>query len=285
MKAELADRRKAEGRGQLKLRRLATQQEGLIRSFDGNEIHYESSGEGFPIVCCNGLGCASFFWVYFLVVGNFAIGFMRYLLPIYPLFCLFAAVFFYQLLNVNRKLYAIRYLLYAFLILLLIWPFSFLHIYMQPNTRVLATNWISQNIPAGKTIALEHWDDGLPLFGQQKYNVLTLPLYDPDTTKKWTAINAQITQTDYVIIASNRLYVPLMKMTDCAHLPIGRCYTQTAEYYKKLFDGSLGFQKVTEFSIFPSLEIGNWKLEIRDEIADESFTVYDHPKVMIFKRE
>ncbi len=224
----------------------------------------------------------TFFWTYFLTVGNFAIGFMRYMLPLYPLLCLFAAAFFFRLYNRLPahlgKLVASGYLLVA-----IIWPLSFVNIYQKPNTRVLASEWINNNISQGLTIAIEHWDDSLPLFGQEKYHMITLPLYDPDTESKWAIINQQLSKTDYIVIASNRLYVPLQKLTNCQTLPPGKCYPLTTKYYQTLFNSSLGFKKVAEFSVYPTLEIGNWKLEIRDDVADESFTVYDHPKVMIFK--
>lgn len=232
----------------------------------------------------------TFFFAYFLVIGNFAIGFMRYLLPLYPLLSLFGAVFLYRFLS-SRTRFGI--LLMALIeISLLIWPLMFIHIYSRPNTRVLASQWINKNIPSGSTLAIEHWDDALPLFGQEKYQILTLPLYDPDTEEKWTMINQKLSQTDYIILASNRLYTPLMKLTDCQRLPIGRCYTQTANYYKKLFDGSLSFKKISEFSVYPALAISkawpfglrNLKLEIDDSSADESFSVYDHPKIGIFKK-
>jgi hypothetical protein len=215
------------------------------------------------------------------------------------------------------------------IIIVFAWPLSFMHIYTKPNTRVLASQWIYQNIPPNKIIAREHWDDGMPIGGQQNYRILTLELYNPDSPYKWQIINQQLAQTDYIIIASNRLYVPLTKLTDCQKLPVGRCYTQTAEYYKRLFSGQnvipasfpvipsavegspsptantrdssvaslpqndikedIRFTKVAEFSVFPKLEIRNLpasprgeKLEIDDSSADESFTVYDHPKVMIF---
>jgi hypothetical protein len=42
--------------------------------------------------------------------------------------------------------------------------------------------------------------------------------------------------------------------------------------------------EVAEFVSFPSLEIGNWKLEINDSSSEESFWVYDHPKVEIYKK-
>ncbi len=223
----------------------------------------------------------SFFWIYFLVVGNFAIGFMRYMLPLYPLLCLFAAVLLYRLLSSRPPAGGFGILF----IILLAWPLSFIYIYSQPNTRVQATNWINQNIPSGKTIALEHWDDGLPLSGQQNYKVVYLPLYDPDTTQKWETINQNLQQTDYIIIASNRLYTPLQKMTNCQKLPVGRCYTQTAEYYKNLFNGSLGFQKAAEFSVLPTFTLYPLRFTLDDSSSDESFTVYDHPKVIIFKRK
>ncbi|RJQ27465.1 phospholipid carrier-dependent glycosyltransferase [Candidatus Parcubacteria bacterium] len=228
---------------------------------------------------------AVFFWVYFLVVGKFAIGFMRYLLPIYPLLCLFAAMLFFQLIQFLTKRFkppmlSVIYLL--FFILFLVWPISFLQVYTKPNTRTSATNWINKNIPLGKSIAIEHWDDTLPLLGQQNYYMITLELYNQDTPLKWMGINQQISQADYIIIASNRLYAPLQKLTDCANLPPSSCYRQTAKYYQDLFSGRLNFEKVAEFASYPTIPIVN--IPINDQEADESFTVYDHPKVMIFKR-
>ena len=185
---------------------------------------------------------------------------MRYLLPLYPLLCLFGAFLAYRinrLLRNNVDSNIIRNTLYVILTTsLLVWPLSFLHIYTQPNTRILATDWIIKNIKAGSTIGIEHWDDSLPLTQQQNYHMETLELYNPDTDEKWRKINQQLLRTDYLILASNRLYTPLQKLTDCDNLPIGYCYTQTANYYKKLFDGSLGFKKVAEFAVYPQAECG-----------------------------
>lgn len=227
-----------------------------------------------------------FFIPYILIVGNFKVGFMRYLLPVYPLFALFAAYSFTSLINYSSKKiskHLLFLLLALFYIALLIWPLSFMHIYAKPNTRVLATEWIHAFIPKGSTIAIEHWDDSLPLFGQEQYDTITLPLYDPDTDEKWNKISEDLKRTDYIIIASNRLYTPLLKLTDCQKLPAGRCYGKTAEYYTELFSEQLGFKKVAEFTNYPTLPILN--LPFNDQHADESFTVYDHPKVMIYKRQ
>jgi hypothetical protein len=225
----------------------------------------------------------SFFWVYFFVVGKFAVGFMRYMLPVYPLLALFAAVLAYLLIEYFQLRYRYKLIVFAYVaLLLLIWPISFSRIYAKQNTRTTATEWISKNIRPGKTLAIEHWDDALPLGGAQNYHMLTLALYDSDTDSKWEEINQELKQSDYIIIASNRLYVPLQKLTNCARLPIYKCYQRTAFYYQQLFAGKLGFTKVAEFTDYPSLPF--FDIPINDQSADESFTVYDHPKVMIFQK-
>jgi len=229
----------------------------------------------------------AFFWVYFFVVGSFAVGFMRYMLPLYPLLCLFAAIFLYQFF-MNFKLrvssHKILFIIITslFFTILFIWPLSFISIYTKPNNRILASNWIYRNIPSDSIIAREHWDDGLPLEAKS-YQLLELPLYDFDNSPdKWLRINQTLKESNYLIIASNRLYTPLQKLTDCTSLPAGRCYTYTADYYHKLFNNQLGFFKVAEFSILPTIPLLN--IQINDSSADESFTVYDHPKIMIFKK-
>ncbi|HZE87158.1 MAG TPA: glycosyltransferase family 39 protein [Methylomirabilota bacterium] len=227
-----------------------------------------------------------FFAAYFFTVGKFAIGFMRYMLPLYPLCCLFAALSTFTLIQLMNQLLKNIFLRSALsiilFILLLLWPMSFMHIYSKPNTRVSASFWIHQNIPVGKTLTVEHWDDQLPLTDSQEYQTQTLALYDPDTDLKWQIINKQLEQTDDIIIASNRLYTPLQKLTNCTKLPPDRCYQRTALYYQSLFSGKLGFQKVAEFTDYPVIPFLN--IPINDQWADESFTVYDHPRVMIFKK-
>lgn len=112
--------------------------------------------------------------------------------------------------------------------------------------------------------------------------MLTLPLYDPDTHEKWNNIVSTLQEADYIILASNRLYTPLQKLINCKELPPGRCYPTTARYYQYLFSGKLGFEKISEFTSYPTIPFLNTSLP--DQSADESFTVYDHPKIQIFKK-
>ncbi len=50
-------------RGKLSI--LRTNREGIVKSFDGTRLSYQSTGRGKPpVVCCNGLGVGTFFWGY-----------------------------------------------------------------------------------------------------------------------------------------------------------------------------------------------------------------------------
>lgn len=222
---------------------------------------------------------------YFFLFGGFAVGWMRYMLPIYPVLAVYGGFLISEVVIRNIKIKDIvvkKSLLFIFLLVLMVYPLSFITIYTKPNTRVQASDWINKNIPYGSTIAVEHWDDSLPIYGQENYTHLTLPLYDPDTKEKWQSIDSVLGMSDYVIIASNRLYVPLQKLTDCNKLPVGRCYPLTAKYYKDLFSGKLGFKKAASFSMYPTVPFLGY--ELHDDTADESFTVNDHPKIFIFKK-
>ena len=218
-----------------------------------------------------------FYFLYFLVIGRSAVKFMRYMLPLYPFFVILAG---YGLHKVYERY---KLLAYIFVTCSFLWSFLFINIYSLQHTRITATEWILKNIPKGSIIATEHWDDGLPLYGGENYITEQLTIYDqPDDDSKWQKMNEKLKKSDYIIIASNRLYVPLQKLTDCKKYKV--CYPKTAEYYKKLFNNQLPFNKVAEFSVYPQLKIGKWKLEINDDTADESFTVYDHPKIFIYKK-
>jgi hypothetical protein len=223
----------------------------------------------------------SFFLSYFAVTGTFAVKFMRYCLPLYPFLSIFAAYFLFSLYQKSSGSKLLTVLLTLFSLLHLLYLASFFSIYRSPNTRVQATAWIEKNIPPDSLILREHWDDGLPLGHHPEYNLVELPLYESDLNpQKWPQIDSLLQRGDYLILASNRLYTPLMRLADCPHLPPGRCYSKTAQYYQDLFSGRLNYQKVAEFTSYPSI----FGFSINDQSADESFTVYDHPQVTIFKK-
>lgn len=220
-----------------------------------------------------------FYLFYFLVVGRSAVKFMRYMLPMYPFFAILAGYSFSKLAGggVKTSTGPVKFIATSLILVFAVfWALMFVGIYSHKHTRIAATEWIHQNIPAGSAIAVEHWDDRLPLWNSERYMIVELPLYDqPDDERKWSLMSERLGQTDYLIIASNRLYVPLQRLADCSKYE--HCYPRTAVYYQGLFSGNLQFEKVVEFSVHPGFGIS-------DEGADESFTVYDHPKIMIFKR-
>ena len=55
-----------------------------------------------------------------------------------------------------------------------------------------------------------------------------------------------------------------------------------AQFYQDLLAGKTQFKKVAEFTSFPSLKYLGLPVTLDDSSADETFTVYDHPTVMIF---
>ncbi len=151
----------------------------------------------------------------------------------------------------------------------------------------------------GDSFTLEtSWDDALPL-NINRYDVqggiytpLNLELYEPDTPEKRENMIRILEASNYIVIPSNRAYDAMPR------LPMR--YPLTLKYYQALFDcecsgddlenkayglrppfkSPLGFELIAAFESPPTLGF----ISFHDQWADESFTVYDHPKVMIFKK-
>ncbi|HSJ58109.1 MAG TPA: DUF2298 domain-containing protein [Anaerolineae bacterium] len=143
----------------------------------------------------------------------------------------------------------------------------------------------------GAVIANEHFDDPLPFnmfgyaaFGGGLYRSLDvhypgddrrvdqLQLYDEDTPEKLQVLLDSLDQADYIVMSSGRLWQSIPR------LPMR--YPVTTRYYELLFAQELGFDKAAEFHAYPRL----CGLEFDDTWAEEQFTVYDHPKVLIYRK-
>ncbi len=221
---------------------------------------------------------------------------MRYFWIVYPGFAVLSGTFLARLPIMRSSVFLI-------LLVLLIWPFSYLSIYRQPNTRIAASTWVYANIPANATIAWEHWDDPVPFaigaLNPLHYRQPQVPVFDPENAEKWKKISDVLSAADYVVISSNRGYGSILRA--------GKRFPQTVAYYERLFDGSLGFHQVKQFISRPHLALPgiSWCVRIPgfsygrlsqthaacaengvylvDDYSDETFTVYDHPQVTILK--
>ncbi|MBX3082125.1 MAG: glycosyltransferase family 39 protein [Anaerolineae bacterium] len=118
------------------------------------------------------------------------------------------------------------------------------------------------------------------------YKGLELYMAAEDDTQKQETMQRVLDQTDYITISSNRFYDSLSR------IPLR--FPMSINFYKALFSGQMGFDLVKEVTSYPSLG----PLTIADENlpfyntpawmnefeAEESFHVYDHPAVLIFKK-
>ena len=152
----------------------------------------------------------------------------------------------------------------------------------------------------GSGVANEgEWDDGLPLrvdgydaFGGIYTPGLNFNMYTDDNQDKLERFIDIYNQTEYILISSNRQWGSLPRLPErfplttqhYRHLlgcpddrTIQWCYTVAQP---GMFQGDLGFDLVEVFQSDPS--IGS--LKINDQFAEEAFTVYDHPKVLVFHK-
>jgi hypothetical protein len=202
--------------------------------------------------------------------------------PIYPFLAIAAAFFVIETFKTLKKssFLLASVALLVFLVAPLLQAIAFMHIYSAEQTRFTASAWIYDHIPKETKILTEHWDDGLPVTLAEEehpgiYQTEQLTIYDDDNEKKIAYFAEKLSSAEYVIINSRRLYGTLINLEEK--------YPATSKYYKLLFNGSLSYQKVAEFTVYPTLSIGSWQWEFNDDTSEESFQVYDHPRIMIFQ--
>lgn len=207
---------------------------------------------------------------------------MRYLIFIYPLLAIYGAFGFYYVKETlfKRRVKYRNLILSTIGIAVLVWPMSFMSIYTKNHSRVEASYWIFDNVPNGSTIAWEYWDDPLPLLVQnpmrKQFNSEQIGIFDPDSAEKWNRIQNQLLRSDYYVMSSNRGWGSIPTVPER--------YPLTTDFYKDMFANKRGFTLIKEFTSYPSLRYLGIPLDFPDQWAEEAFTVYDHPKVMIFKR-
>jgi hypothetical protein len=129
-------------------------------------------------------------------------------------------------------------------------------IYLFSDIRLTASQWIEENIPENSSLISESG------------NVVDIPITDK---------NYQVTNYDFYNNYPNYLSGYLLS-TDYIIVPSRRVFKNyNLKYYQNLFNGSLGFKEINKIS--PSYD-----LFLDAENAEETWSVFDHPTIRIYKK-
>jgi YYY domain-containing protein len=226
---------------------------------------------------------------YALVIGTSFAKFNRYCLPLTPVFCLAGARLLFawwehartewmrRLVKLTGGLVAISAIL---------WSLAFVSIYQAEHPWVAASRWLLAHaseysvdafgFPHQTAILNEEWGDDLPVYVEKvpakPYRINKFSVQEPDTPQKRANILNMLQSNDWIAVADTRAHAVYRRLPDR--------YPINAAYYELLFANQLGYHLAAEFKNYPRL----FGLEFPDDRADESFTLYDHPHVYLFKR-
>ena len=235
-------------------------------------------------------------WVvpYFGITGAFLAKFNRYMSPVLPFVLLFAAGLIVWLIQLRvrpagfhwhwRLAVRLPGVILAVLAIGggLFWSLAYTNgVYASEHTWVTASRWVYAKAPPGSVILWESWDDPLPKslpgepgmdMGSHGLRHIDWSPYEEETAEKYEILREKLLEADYVIYSSKRIYESVDE------LPAR--YPMTNRYYDLMFSEQLGFVHAADFTTPPRL-LG---LTFPDHEADESWSLYDHPRVSIFEK-
>ena len=246
---------------------------------------------------------------YFGLTGAFLAKFNRYMSPVLPFALLFAAGMIWTLWRVvdeRRRTtddgrqtvhatptthHALRTTLTRSLSVLLatvgvagglFWSVAYVNgVYNTPHPWAQAARWMAENVPAGSTVLCEQWDDCMPwgLPDEPEVNAANSQIrridwgpYEEDTAQKYDILRQKLLEADYVAYSSKRIYDSVDELPER--------YPMTTRYYDLMFSGELGFEVAYDVTTPPRL----FGIEFPDQAADESWSLYDHPRVTVFRK-
>lgn len=198
----------------------------------------------------------------------------RFISPIFPFFSIFSCLFIEFIFRKNKKISIL--LLIILITTTIIWSYAFFSIYLRPDVRIVASSWLEKNLPNNSTIMIEGGNMiDIPLSGN--FNRSSYDFYNFDYDKL-TRMNIYkgLENSDYFIVQSRRVFLN--------HQRSRVYFPKTAHFYDLLFSKKLGFEEIKEFNSYPMLSFNNFKIEFPDENAEETWSVFDHPVIRIFKK-
>jgi len=231
---------------------------------------------------------------FFLYTARLEVKFLRYMLPLAAVLCLFAADLTWRTAQwfdgarrraqgapSGRERFA-RWIMPTLILLpTLLWATAYARVYAQEHPWQAASRWFYEHAPRGSAYTWEAWGDPLPTdlpaeglyrrrFG---YRDVRMHIYqDMPPEGKLQHIADSLREADYVVLSTPRIYLSVSR------LPWR--YPIEIRYYELLFTEQLGYRLVNKFTAPP----GIGPLSVDDIDADQSFYDYDHPPVLIFAK-
>jgi hypothetical protein len=213
--------------------------------------------------------------LYFAYVGMWYAKFVRYLLPLVPGLYIGLLVTYLAIAELGPRFRRFAHFAGGLTVLSSIgWALSFTSIYRHDDSRIAASHYLVENAGVDDMILIEPRDVGLPLgvSGADGRKVEVLPLMDEDHPTLGVELAEKLANGKWIVIASQRNYGNLPRLR--------RKYPVVCPYYKALFAGALGFDLAVRFVNDPSLF--GFSIDTRE--AEETFTVFDHPTVFLFRK-
>ena len=258
-------------------------------------------------------------WVvpYFMLTGFVQVKFLRYMLPLTPFLIIMASHMLLWARDLGRRAQPRARHRRAMGHRArggrngLLRPVLLGHLRRVRTPPIALPSGSRRTCPPGSVILMEHWEESLPEMqgyvigcrGVPDDNRSCMTMYDADSVRysngqdKIERVAEQLAGADYLVFFSNRLYGSTPRVPEK--------YPLTGEYYRRLFGGELGYELAHWETDYPELfgvafvddtfsrpglptpvPLGPYRpapLAIGMGYADESFSVYDRPKVLVFE--
>ena len=246
------------------------------------------------------------FLIYFLPNAVIYAKWTRFLAPVFPIMLIFG-IFFLE------KIKVIKVIKIIIVILGIVPGIAYLSIYQNPDIRFQASEWIFKNIPENSYILSETANVvDIPIISQKSkvksqklleknLQIISFNFYDLDQNETLQKdLIYHLNRADYIFVPSRRIFANYTcfwpekrnNFLDNLSYEKKRCdklkkeFPKLNQYYQNLFSGRLGFKKVAEFSSSPKIYFFGKKLfEFPDEQTEETWTVFDHPVIRVYKKK
>lgn len=236
----------------------------------------------------------AFFLSLFFSQAFFFAKWTRYMLPTLPFMYLVISISLSSLFTSEEPFGHLRGVVKRLLgggivLISILYAFSyFFTVHTKPDTRIAASLWAKEHIEKDEKILSEVFDMGIVPFNQYLPNITLFNFYDldvlstsnggPERSRRNSSevekLKMLLSQSEYIILPSQRILKT--RLTNKEEFPQGN------KFYSKLFDGSLGFNKIyeTPCDLFCKITyMGDPVFSL-----EETVNVFDRPTVFIFKK-